>query len=1629
MKKLLTLLIVFLVFQLSYSQLEDFPEIEVTPDSLSESLLTGGTTNQILTISNNGDSELEFEISIEYITNEEYQNYALDFDGFEDQVVISDHPSLQLDTYMTVEAWGYIRTIDYNHDHQPIIWRGNSIGWGNDYNFRIAIGGDGQVTWGSGGQNGAENYFFDGTIETHQWYHYAYVVDSNIITAFIDGEEVGSIDAVPPYVVEDYETYLGWATGNGYVYTDGIIDEVRIWNVARTQQEIQLNMHWEQMGNEPGLVGYWRLNEGSGSTAYDNSPNSNTGSLINDPDWVISDAPVMPRQWLAVEPGAGQVGPGASLDLDVNFDATGLQGGAYDAHIIITSNDPQTPETIIPVHLEVTDAPDITVSTDTITFEGTFIEDSLTYPLTISNMGFDLLEISDISCADPEFFNDSSNFILDPLESYVVNVTFTPTAEQTYQSTLTISSNDPDQPIYNVTLLGEGLLPPVIVIDPDSLSDVLYAGKTSTQLLSINNTGLSDLNWEVTMNNTGFNTITFTKEDNANWTLPENQDCITDNVCITRANTEGIFNAHSEYSFDASISPENTEWAFGYSAQLQPEDYQVWGYAVNFSPPSMVDQPISLHLISDDIYFDILFHSWTSGGNGGGFSYTRSSLLPMWFDLSQQAGIIPAGSSFQMDAIFNAFNMEAGMYDGLITISSNDPLNPEVIVPVHMEVLDAPAIYTATDTLDFGQMFIGDSDTLELLVENPGSMDLLIFSVEASPEEYSIFPPFASIDPGESEIFQVIFSTDSVADFPGIISFTSNDPLTPDYTVIISGKGVEAPIISFSPDSLIVDLFSGQSATPPFTITNSGGSDLILQFTPSENAPGYAMEFDGIDDYIDIGDFGGYSSQATIEAWVKYVESNWWNDIISGDCEDVFLSIHYQQLNFATQCDYPIPHNTWSTTYLNDNAWHHVAGTYDGSEVSVYVDGVKEDSNTVNAFFTPQAKRIGSGPAGYGEYFPGIIDEVRFWNIARTESEIQENMSVSLSGNIPGLIAYWPFNEGEGLTTYDATQSGNDGILVNGVSWTDNTAPILPFWLTMAQDSGVVSANYSEDFDVVFNAETLPTGDYYGTISIFSNDPLSPKVDLPVHMHVTGAPSIATDPDTLDCGNVFINYSDSVLLTVMNVGSDELIISDVLAESEAFDIFPTQANIGWGQSAVFTVHFSPVVPEEYTGTLTFFSNDPFQNEYEVHLIGEGIEPPVITVSLDSIFQQLAPDDTASQVLTIHNTGMTILFFEISPEPNHSLEYDGENDYCMIPNSPSLDIGTNEVTLELWVKLNELPSQIDGSFAGIYGSYQDSYIIYEDKNNQEIRFKITDNTGTNQRPGIPQEDLSLDVWYHIAGVYDGEVKEARIYLNGELKDTHMHAGLWDPVQPGQDATFGSGGGWENFFSGSIDEGRIWSVARTEEEINEFMLKELTADEPFLVANWRFNEGEGITAFDRSQNNNHGYLENGPQWKSSGAPFEGAWLTIVPDSGNCLQGTSIDLTLTFSSEDLEPGNYLCNMKVFSNDPATPQLIVPIHLEVTDPVEIPGFEIQNSNLILDIVPNPCSSSTKLRYQIKDTRLVIVELFEISGVKLAELLNERKMAGTHELEIDLSDLPTGVYYCVFRTKNGTNAIKLIKL
>jgi hypothetical protein len=110
--------------------------------------------------------------------------------------------------------------------------------------------------------------------------------------------------------------------------------------------------------------------------------------------------------------------------------------------------------------------------------------------------------------------------------------------------------------------------------------------------------------------------------------------------------------------------------------------------------------------------------------------------------------------------------------------------------------------------------------------------------------------------------------------------------------------------------------------------------------------------------------------------------------------------------------------------------WYHLAATYDGSNIRIFVDGAPIHTAAFSGSMRIDQSElvIGKGDPEFseGEYFHGAVDEIRIWSVARTPAEIQGGMKGKLTAKEPGLVAYWTFDDG---TAEDKSNHGNRGVL------------------------------------------------------------------------------------------------------------------------------------------------------------------------------------------------------------------------------------------------------------------------------------------------------------------------------------------------------------------------------------------------------------------------------------------------------------------------------------------------------------------------------------------------------------------------------------------------------------------------
>ena len=162
--------------------------------------------------------------------------------------------------------------------------------------------------------------------------------------------------------------------------------------------------------------------------------------------------------WLDISPTFGFIESGQTETITLNVSTEELFAADYLCNLLMSTNDPEANFVTIPVNLTVvSQLPDIVVSADSLDFGVVFIGSDSMNTLTVTNIGTLTLSVTDIYTNTDEYSVNLTEFNLEPEENQVLEITFAPGYEGVILDTLFIESNDPIKPVYTISLQGEGV--------------------------------------------------------------------------------------------------------------------------------------------------------------------------------------------------------------------------------------------------------------------------------------------------------------------------------------------------------------------------------------------------------------------------------------------------------------------------------------------------------------------------------------------------------------------------------------------------------------------------------------------------------------------------------------------------------------------------------------------------------------------------------------------------------------------------------------------------------------------------------------------------------------------------------------------------------------------------------------------------------------------------------------------------------------------------------------------------------------------------------------------------------------------------------------------------------------------
>lgn len=276
----------------------------------------------------------------------------------------------------------------------------------------------------------------------------------------------------------------------------------------------------------------------------------------------------------------------------------------------------------------------------------------------------------------------------------------------------------------------------------------------------------------------------------------------------------------------------------------------------------------------------------------------------------------------------------------------------------------------------------------------------------------------------------------------------------------------------------------GKNAIATWDASETEDVDGYNVYLKSPKRNNYSLSFDGIDDYVDLGgNILDGENVFTIEA-LAYIEDNESDRaIFSAGGTELYITVS-GLLAFSIYDGSAFRYGVYEDFDLF-NQWVHIAGVYDGSNVKVYlnaVEGGRSDEALDNVFGSNNASAIGRyqgrDSGSDSDYFKGKIDEVKIWNIARSQQDIEDEMFSILEGTEEGIVSLYRFEEGNGGSATDETGT-NEGTISGAIYSEDVPPEYTPIF--EKQNSELIT-------DLEYTIEDLEDGDYELYVTAVKND-------------------------------------------------------------------------------------------------------------------------------------------------------------------------------------------------------------------------------------------------------------------------------------------------------------------------------------------------------------------------------------------------------------------------------------------------------------------------------------------------------------------------------------------------------------
>src|SRR5450432_879485 len=944
--------------------------------------------------------------------------------------------------------------------------------------------------------------------------------------------------------------------------------------------------------------------------------------------------------------------------------------------------------------------------------------------------------------------------------------------------------------------------------------------------------------------------------------------------------------------------------------------------------------------------------------------------------ISPLSGAVAIGDSVKINVTASAAGLVDSTYQSSIALTTNDPLNEQVNVPVALTVTGAEGMMLKTDSLVYGSIYKNGTATQTAILLNAGTKAVKLLSTALSNPAYSITQDTVTV-PAFSELrIPVTFSPVAETSYNGTLTVVTDDST---FTVQLSGTGKASPSMTYNLSGGQTNALNmGDTKPASLNVTNNGDGDLkIMIEIPQWLEMNQAVK--GVGNGLDSAHT--YSIHKNIDS--SSAAYQWFEIAANGLGTKTLLdpsSIVSQPLKMKFA--FPFFGKTYQTLYANwlgdaalrlqpPDSLYFVRPTMPSPN---YPNGYLASANIpfIQSYDYNTQKYVG-GTYYYADTDKLVIEQYQMYGTLPAsagkvtfETIYYKDGRVKMLYQTPNTYTNFTQQFFVGIENED----GSDGALAfNKGLWYKNHGviefvPSIPYTLKPGQ---------SVDFPASWTTKSMTDGVYTDYLTITTNDPLNSSIHIPLELDVNGAISI--ESDSVKFGNVIAYTSDAngpmtyvQPMVIRNKGTKTVTINSIdmsnstslyLLELNDYTAIEYPLILGPGDELLYHIQFTPDSTMSSVNETLNVSTDG--DPIIIPVTATVNMPPVVTTDSSLIRVTVQKTDTAMRSIQFGNIGRSALDYSLSVQYQRpGIAYNSITPAKPLPAKKN-DIGTKI--------LGTGPvSSILGNQGGPLGGTQnfaDSLLAF-DPSNPYTFYWGNDDDGAPMT-AVTRFNGGKKGFYlsHVGNLYrtDRNILETvklRIRLGSNINTSTVILEQDVVLQPD---TTGHG---------------IYVIVKLDSSIL------INAYEDFFVE-WAYAPGmrhaQGCQFIPSDQLKNHTFYTTFPYYSTfsefnqignflmaayAQTDSSGGWLTIAPDtSGSLAIGQQQQISLTVHGPKVDPIDQRAMVFIHSNDPVTPDAGVSI------------------NVHIDQAPIPKNHDT-LRVNEADTLNALIEAMDDGGGKV---------------------------------------------